>query len=414
MNKNLVPAIAGIVFFLLAVQAAILGGDFDVFLHAAQKLASHQDIYSPPFIAVDLQYYYSVFFALILIPFADLGFLIRLIWLILSLVMLYRCYIITVQHLDFSFFSKKQKDVWLLITLLLSFQFIRYNITMIQMTFFIVWVIMESFVLARRKKEIAAGALLGLAINIKLMPLVFLPYLFYRGYWKAVVTSLLIAISLLFIPSIFIGHVFNMLLLEHWWAVINPANKEHLFESGIGTHSLVALIPVYLTETIGDLPVKRNFISLAHNTVEMIIQASRVLLLALSLAYLKSKPFTRPASKMQIYWEASYFLVLIPLIMPHQQKYAFLLGMPLVAYLVYYFISTYKLDHSALFKICLATFALASLFFSPLYGSDIIGKYLFKLTQHYRLLTFAFLLLIPVSLYCTPARLEFHRLQKEN
>jgi hypothetical protein len=94
------------------------------------------------------------------------------------------------------------------------------------------------------------------------------------------------------------------------------------------------------------------------------------------------------------------------LLMPHQQKYAFLLAVPMVSYLLYFFIISFQYQKTTGYYFALYTFVIAMLIYSPLYGSDIIGKLLFLFTQHYRFMTFSTLLMIPVSLYCSPIRLQ--------
>jgi hypothetical protein len=230
--------------------------------------------------------------------------------------------------------------------------------------------------------------------------------LFYRGYFKAVIYTVLTFISLLYFPAIFIGRDFNIFLLAQWWAIINPTNKEHLFETIIGTHSLVAVIPVYITDTIGDLNFKRNFINLQHQTVEIIINLTRLLFLAISLFYFKNLPFKKEDNKLKTFWEISFFVLLIPLLLPHQQKYAFLLAIPMISYLLYYFIVSYYLQKSKSYYFAFYSFIVCMLFFSPLYGSDIIGKFLFLYTQHFRFLSFATIFLIPISLYCKPQKID--------
>jgi hypothetical protein len=277
---------------------------------------------------------------------------------------------------------------------------------MIQVTFFLLWAVLESVNLIRKGKSIPGGVLLGIAINIKLMPILLLPYLVYRGYFKALLVCVITCIALLFLPALFIGYDDNQFLLSEWWSIINPGNKEHLFETGIGTHSLTAFLPVYLTETGGEMPFKRNIFNLNYEAVTLIVNISRLFLLSLSLLYFRSLPFRQESNKLKSFWELAFFLLLIPLILPHQQKYAFLLAVPMVSYLVYFFIATHRYPRNAGYYLTLSIFILCALFFSPLYGSDIIGKFLFRLTQHYRFLTFATLFLIPVSLYCNPGKLS--------
>ena len=378
------------------------GGDFDCYLQAARQLAERNNIYKPPFVK-DLQYFYSVFFALILSPFGRFIFITEFVWLLLSYFFLFRILKLTKKYFDLSLLTLNEQRNWLIISFIVSLQFIMYEVSLIQVTIFILWGILESIWLIQNNKQFYGGALLGLVINIKIMPILLLPYLFYRGYFKAFFTSILIVILLLYIPSIFIGIEYNNFLLAEWWKVINPNNKEHMFETGIGTHSLVALIPVYLTPTLGDMPYKRNIFSLNPKTVELIVNLVRLLFLAVSLFFLRSLPFKKENNVLKTFWEMSYFILLIPLLLPHQNKYDFLLALPLIFYIIYYFLVN-KIK-SAKDKFMLILFILSLIIYSPIYGSDLIGNFLFRYTQHYRILTISTILIIPIGLYCKPTKL---------
>lgn len=260
-----------------------------------------------------------------------------MIWSLLSFLLLYRTYQIIRSYFEFSSLSKKQQNLWMGLTLLLSFQFILYNISMIQVTIFLLWGIFESLHLINKQKHFAAGVLLGLIINIKIIPLLIMPYLFWRGHFKALITCVITFIVLLYLPAMFIGFNYNQFLLAEWWKIINPSNKEHIIESEIGLHSLTALLPVYLTETNGEMNFKRNFLNLNYTQVELAVNIARLLLLAISLFFLKSLPFKKETNRLKEFWEFSYFVLLIPLLLPHQQKYAFLLAIPIVSYLIYFF-----------------------------------------------------------------------------
>lgn len=300
----------------------------------------------------------------------------------------------------------KKYNYWIFFILLFSIQFILYNVAMIQITLFLLWAIFESLNFIFNGKNVIGGIILGIAINIKLMPILILPYLFYRGYFKSILIIVLTFITLMYIPSISLGFKFNNVLLSEWWKIINPSNKEHLFETGIGTHSIVALIPVYLTNTVGEMHYQRNFLNLSYHTVEIIINITRIGIVLLSILYFSSPPFKKEMNKIKTFWEISYFVLIIPLLLPHQQKYAFILAIPMITYLIYFFINTYKIQSSKSHTIVLYTFILSLLFFSPLYGSDIIGKFLFDYTQHFRLLTIATIILIPISIFCNPKKIS--------
>jgi hypothetical protein len=412
-NTKILPVILWLVAIFTSIGTARDGGDFDVYLDAAKKLSGHLNIYAPPFVK-GLQYYYSVFFAWILTPFCNYIFITEFFWSLLSYILLYRTFQLVAGYVDRSSFTGKQYGLWVFLIVLLSIQFILYNVAMIQVTFFLLWAVFESLHHIFKGKYVLGGFILGLAINIKLMPILLFPYLFYRGYFKSLLVSILTFILLLFIPAIGIGWDFNMFLLSSWWTIINPGNKEHLFETGIGMHSIVSLLPVYLTETTGEMPYRRHILNLDHQTVEAIINISRLFILSLSLFFLKWPPFKKETNPLKLLWEIAYFALIIPLLMPHQQKYAFIFALPMISYLLYFFITTYDLKKTYGYHISLFTLLICMLLYSPLYGSDIIGGFLFKYTQHYRFLTFATLFIIPVSMYCSPNKLFEIKGEKSN
>ncbi len=234
-----------------------------------------------------------------------------------------------------------------------------------------------------------------------------MPYLFYRGYFKNIAITIITFLFFLVLPGFFIGMNYNLFLLNQWWSVINPTHQEHLIETGIGVHSLVAMM-VFFTETTGEIDYRRNILNLSHQNVEIILNFSRIFLLFLSLFFLKSQPFKKETNNLKSFWELSYFVLMIPLLMPHQQKYGFLLVCPMIYYLLYFFIGTFyspiktKAYYSAFY-----TFVACMIIYSPIYGSSVIGKFLFELTQHYRLLSFATLFLIPIAIYCSPSKFEY-------
>ncbi len=403
-KKSLLIILILIYVITTSILTSLDGGDFEVYLDAARKMSNNLNIYNPPFVK-GLQYFYSPFFAYLLIPFRNHVFISEFFWSLLSYFLLYRSFKLLIQYFDVIELTNKQYKAWIILIALLSIQFILYNVSMIQVTFFLLWAILESINQIKNGNNLIGGIILGLAINIKLMPILILPFLFYRGYIKGLSITIFTFIILLFIPIIGFGPHYNMFLLSEWWHIINPSNKEHLFETGIGTHSLVALLPVYLTETIGEMNYKRNIFNLNYQTVEIITNITRLFILSLSLFYFKSMPFQKEVNKLKSIWEISYFILIIPLLFPHQQKYAFILAIPMITYILYFYISTFKNKRSYGYNLTLYTFAISMLFFSPLYGSDIIGKFLFRLTQHYRFLTFSTLLLIPISIYCSPKKL---------
>ncbi|MBP6445629.1 MAG: glycosyltransferase family 87 protein [Saprospiraceae bacterium] len=401
---------------ILSYTSALDGGDFDVYLEAAYKLFHGQNPYLPPYAKDGMGYSYSPFFIILLIPFTSDYFLTEFVWCLLLCVMLYRSYVLFCHYLDEKPLEGKDKKIWIWLLLILSYQFVSNNIGMVQITIFLLWAILESLRLIKSNRAISGGLLLGAVINIKIMPVVMLGYLFYRGYFMSLTIAILTSVALLFLPSLFWGMEYNLTLLKDWWHIINPAHAEHQIEEGIGMHSMMSFLPVYLTETSGELPYPRNIFNFSSGTAVLITQWSIVLLGLISLLYFRSRPFIKETNQIKAIWEISYFLLLIPLVMPHQQKYAFLLVMPMVAYVLYFFLITKAWQSELSFKIVLAIFIIAMIVFSPIHGSDIIGRDAFRWSQHYRLITISTLMLIPVSLYCNPSKLKHQTivLQEQN
>jgi Glycosyltransferase family 87 len=392
----------------LSVDSAYDGGDFDVYLEAAYKLYHGQNPYLPPYSKDGMGYSYSPFFIMLLIPFTSDYFITELVWCLLSFFFVYRSFIIFSTYFPISFDQVSLKLKYFILITLLSYQFLSNNIGMVQVTPFLMWIIFESiYQIQKWDRNILGGILLGIGINIKILPIVMLGYLFYRGYFKSFSVAIATFMILYFAPTIFWGLDYNLTLLKDWWVIINPTSAEHQVETGIGTHSMVAFMPVYLTETVGQLPYKRHIFNFDLDTAIIITNIVNLFLISLSLLYFRSIPFLKERSDRKTMWEICFFLLLIPLIFPHQQKYAFLLVMPMTAYIVYFFFNTWSISlNSKTYKFVFVLFAVSMIVFSPIHGSEIIGKELFRLSQHYRLITMSTLLLIPISLYCSPHKLK--------
>ena len=336
-SSNKLMAFFILVSVVLSYLSAKDGGDFDVYIEAAYKLYHGMNPYLPPYAKDGMGYSYSPFFIILLIPFTGNYFITEFMWCLLSCFLLYRSFKLFYQYLISEGLTSKEYKIWAWILLVLSYQFASNNLGMVQMTIFLLWAILESLKLTKNGQEVLGGLLLGAIINIKIMPLVMLGYLFYRGYLKAFFVAIATAILLLFSPTIFWGFDYNLILLTDWWKIINPTNAEHLMETGIGTHSMVAFLPVFLTETVGELPYNRNIFNLDLDTAIRITHMAILGLISVSLLYFRSWPFTKEKDDIKSIWEISYFMLLIPLIIPHQQKYAFLLVIPMVAYVLFFF-----------------------------------------------------------------------------
>lgn len=397
MKQKIFAVLVILITAFLCIKSSLNGGDFDIFLDAGLKIKNGENIYAPPYVR-GLQYYYSPLFALILVPFTSSFIITESLWLLLCAFLTYRTWVLSEKYFTTTTLSSKQMNLWRFLSFFIALQFILYNIDWVQMTAFLLWSVFEAIHLFKNKRSITGALLLALAINIKLLPLVFIPYLLYRAYYKETIYICLFSVILIFLPSIFIGNEYNSFLLTEWWKVINPTNTEHLFETDPGTLSLVSLIP--------HLVYQNDMVNLAPDKVELLINGSRLLLVMITLLFLRTLPFKKENNALKSFWEIAYILLLIPLIFPHQQKYAFLFAIPLFIYLIYYFISTWHLPKTWTYKIVFALLILSSIVFSPLHGADIIGRPLYELSKEMRMLTICSLMLIPIALWCNPNKIE--------
>ncbi|MBK7849597.1 MAG: DUF2029 domain-containing protein [Bacteroidetes bacterium] len=401
----------GIIILAYLVKLAMGDGDFKVFLEAAKLVKSGEDPYQKWIFIKEghsCLYFYSPFFSLLLIPFSYLPNIVpNLLWLLFNSWCIYRIAKLLVHYIDTEILSTRQLQWILALTLLLNLRFILYNFTLIQVTLFLVWGMLESLRLFREGKFWYGGMLLALVINIKILPIVLLPYLIYRKEFKGAGITLFFLCIYFLLPAIFVGWDFNMTLHLSWWGTINPSNQEHLIEAGLGPHSLTALIPVLLTPSTGEIPNVRNIINLDPATAILIMNVSRLLLVVLTLLVLKLPMFTKVKSKPDELREIAYIFLIVPLIFPHQQKYAFVFLIPAIFYVATYMVSLYELKdprHNRKFNYLLI---LSIIFFilTTLTTDGLIGKQLNQLSQHFKLVTYGTLFLVWILLLCKPEKL---------
>lgn len=392
---------------------ALGNGDFKVFLEAAKLLRNHENIYNNWIYVsegVYCFYFNSPLFALILIPFSYLpNFIPNLIWLLLNVYFLYRIWQLIIKYFDLKGFDSNSKNLLIVLSFLFTLRFILDNFGMIQMTIYILWSVFESLESFKNKQNFKGGAILALAINIKILPVVLIPYLIYRNQLKPVLITTVFFIIFLFIPSVFFGIGFNNFMLCEWWNVINPLNSEHLIETDLGLHSLTALIPTLLHKTTGEIDCIRNFVDLDIGYVELILNSVRIFFILFTLYFLKNFPFKAARSKTHEIWEISYIILLIPLIFPHQQKYAFVLIFPSVAYVIYFLTSLYKYNHKEYIKSTwkIVVISLIIVFILTTISTDgIIGRELNRITQHYKTITYGTILLLILLAKCDPRYID--------
>jgi hypothetical protein len=388
-------------------------GDFKAFLEASKMLLKGENCYNKWIFLSEGNYcfyYYSPLFALILVPFTFIPpFITNLTWLLANVFFLYRITILLMAYYKNGGLSSKINNFIIVCTFVLCLRFILANFEMIQLTIYLLWSALESLSLIEKKKEFSGSLLLAIAINIKILPVVLIPYLLYRKLVKPALLTVGFLIITLLLPGIFLGLNFNLQLLQEWWNVINPFTQANVFESDLGTHSLTSFIPAFFMKTTGELPVSRNFLDLSPAMVSFLINSFRLCLILLSFYFLKFPVFKKAKSNIHRFWEISYLLLVIPIIFPHQQKYAFVMVMPAVAYIIFFFFYQYYYKKEVYRKV--KWWFIRTLFFLfvilTTFTSDaFIGRKMSNYTQHFKLITFGTLLVIVILAICEPGMLR--------
>ena len=126
----------------------------------------------------------------------------------------------------------------------------------------------------------------------------------------------------------------------------------------------------------------------------------RLILILLTLKVLASRPFVREKSDMQLLYEVSFILALMPLIFPHQQHYAFFMQFPATTYLLYIFFMKRNASGAPWIEMT----GLIFIFFS--FNFYIIAEGLKDFMEHYKILTYAGLLVVILLLTNKPVKLD--------
>jgi len=408
-KKQIINIILIVVVLAICIKNALENGDFKVFLEASKILKFGGNPYNN-WIHVNgdnyCLYLYSPLWAVILIPFSYLpNFIPNILWLFANVFFLYRTWNLLKSYIDLEGLTSKQLNLILFLTTLMSLRFILYNFGMIQMTLFLLWSILESIHLFKENKILLGGLLLALAINIKILPIVIIPYLIYRSNFKAFFSVFLFSLLFLLLPALYLGWTKNVFLLSEWWSVINPSNHEHLIESELGPHSLTALIPSLLTDTEGKIDISRNIVSLSKDTAIFILNFVRIFLVLFTIYFLKLPPFKKIELKLFQLQELAYIILLIPLIFPHMQKYAFALTIPSLFYLSHFIVVNFRYRKETMKGIRWYSILVLmgwSFAFMTLSTDGIIGRHLNEITQHFKTITWGALLLIIALILASP------------
>lgn len=389
----LITAVLLLPYFIIK---AFKGGDFVVYLAAAEQLRQGKDCYN---VWLHYQgsewasmYGYSPFFATLLIPFSYLpAYIPQLLFLVADVFIIFRMLRLLEEWLEIPLLPERKW--WYALLLLFTVRFILHNFEMVQLNILILWLSMEGLHQIFFRKQIAVGALLlALGINFKILPLLFLPYLLWRAQYKAFVLVLVFGLLLICLPGLYYGFDFNVQLHKEWFAIINPMNSEYNAaqnQSGCRIHGIAALVASYFSENKnGDFQILIT--KLDDKTQLIIINIIRLFLATLTIFFLRTWPFKSAENAKHMATEIAYIFLVTPLLFPQQNKWAYICIAPAFAVIFYAIIARKKLSYYNI-ALLVCVFILTTLT-----TDGIIGRNLNYYTECLKLVTIGALFIIPL------------------
>ncbi len=406
---------------IIIERAFIIGHDVNVYLFASKQILNGEDIYSGnPYNF----YLYSPLFALILSPLSFLNMNVaRVFFALLNLFLTLRMWQILLKLTRQSVsLTNRQIKLWNLFVFVISIGFLMHNINLGQITILILWLTIESLYQVLFKKRLWLGAiLLVMGINIKIIPLLALFYIFVKGRFKASFLVGGFVVISLFLPSVFIGFNYNNTLLENWAQTINPGKEKYVFENNGGTQSLNAVLPAYFydfndrQEAPAGLP--RLIYSVDYHVLVVVLQGLRLLFVGIMVWVVLMQNRKKNPNSLFFLHQLGLLGLTTAIIFPHQQKYAMLYFVPAGAYMILFILGVvYNLSQTSVKLKLTAFFAALLMWILATMGRDVYGDLMVNISDYYHfvgvnnLIFFVFLLCIQpetiLKIFDKPANLS--------
>ena len=200
--------------------------DFPVYYAAGQSLISGRtDLYSPDFaLGRVMDYRYPPFFLVALMPLWFLPYtLAAYVWYLLSVLEIIGCILIVVRVFP-SF-----RGSWIL-WVVVAFGVIQYFVMALHYGnahLLATFLLFASLYYVLQQKDLAAAALMALAITIKLTPVLLLPYFVLKRRWTLLAAVCVFLVAVNIAPSIHFGFRGNSELLRSWYGHVVASQDFH-------------------------------------------------------------------------------------------------------------------------------------------------------------------------------------------
>jgi hypothetical protein len=213
--------------------------------------------------------------------------------------------------------AERRKSVrWLATaTVILFAKFYAHELVLGQVNILFAVIAVAMLLSIKHGRELAAGALVVLAIVIKPYAVLFLPWLAARRQLASMASSALGLVVVLLLPASMYGWDGNIALHQEWWRTVTETTAPNL--SVYDNVSLAAMFFRWVGP--GDLSAR-----LAYG-------AAAILLAVAALVFLWRRGIAFPEGL-----EGAVLLTLMPLLSPQGWDYVFLIATPAIVYVVNY------------------------------------------------------------------------------
>jgi hypothetical protein len=231
-------------------------------------------------------------------------------------------------------FKDDAKQAWYLLLLVVTMvKVLMANFTYNQITIWLLWMMLEAYRCFQNQKFIWGILLLCLGINIKLLPMVMVPYLLwaYPQPIKHLGIGVLALLIMYCIPAVWLGFGYNADLFKAWWQTLNPVSDVHSIQTyEYGLMDLSATVTKYCSAELVYLEPDLHIIDLPKSVLFILVNGLRVALLgmAVHLAWRLKTSAYGVSFQLAVF---AAFMALIPMCFPHQREYSYLLLMPMLA-----------------------------------------------------------------------------------
>ncbi len=315
MTRPLLRAIAAsAVFIVLATAVASPSidrelADFEVYWRAATRAVNAEPLYRTS--DQHYQFKYLPAFGLVAAPLAALSLhAAKTLWFATSLAL-----IILLVGLSMRLIPERRVSLRVLAAsaVVVMGKFFGHELVLGQVNLLFACVAVLAFLMLRRNRDGAAGALMALAIVVKPYAVIFLPWLAAIRRWRAATVATVGLVIALALPVVTYGIDGTIALHRDWWTTVTSSTAPNLLNQD--NVSVAAMFAKWIGP---------------GTTAERLAAATGaalLLLAALVVGHRGGLPFPEGL-------EGALLLTLIPLLSPQGWDYVFLIATPAVIYLV--------------------------------------------------------------------------------